>query len=197
MKSLTLKLAAVALALLPAACRSGRPAAVSPSVIDSDSADGVAVVSVAPANQGLNGTTPDALPKAQIFRVNRVNPAENVPVTLGPDGKSVLSFPAPSDLTGPMALPLDDSYWLDLRGISPDTRYLTLTVSEYCALPADSLTPAFLLAHLADAGWPTQIVRLPFATSEPDAVSRANTLISEGLPDCPITYARPFGRPMR
>lgn len=195
MKSIVL-LTAAASGLLLAACHSGRQAAAAPAVIDTPASDAVKEVSVAPANVGLDGRSVAAVPKARIFKVHGTRPDLYVPITVNSDATEVLSFPAPSDLDGPMAILLHDNYWLDLRGISQNSRYTTLTVDEYKAL-GDSLTPAYLLTHLGDAAWPVVIVEMPFVTSDPDAVEQANRLIGEGLPECPILYARPFGLPIR
>lgn len=62
------------------------------------------------------------------------------PVTLSDDGSQITGYPAPSDLKHHGQLrtptPLADDYWLDNRGIGPQTAFITLTYSQYASLPA-------------------------------------------------------------
>ena len=158
-------------------------------------AAGAVAVSVAPANEGLRGTV-NALPKARIFKVHGCRPDINVPITVSPDGGSVISYPAPGDLIPPIAIPLADGFWLDRRGIGPDTRYTVFTIEEYKNI-GDKLTPSYLLSHLGDAAWPIVIYELPYPASEENLVARADSLIRLGLPGCPIIYALENGAPRR
>ena len=104
---------------------------------------GVAIQACSPSRQTNNsivvpsGTTIDnieqpvvigtkkqmAYPKAVIYKTNG-NFSNNVPITLSADSKKLISFPAPSDITEQTApIKLSQGYWLDRRGISPNTAF--------------------------------------------------------------------------
>ena len=59
--------------------------------------------------------------------------ADLVPVTLSEDRLSIVAYPAPSDLAGHLPRPtaLAQGYWLDNRGIGPNTAFLKLTYADY------------------------------------------------------------------
>lgn len=63
-----------------------------------------------------------------------------VPVALSEDGRTILSYPHPSDLmtNGVMALPtkLKKGYLLDNRGIGPRVAFTRYTYFDYSSLPA-------------------------------------------------------------
>lgn len=134
-------------------------------------------------------------PRAQVFKLSDNDFANHVPVMLN-DAGVLTAFPAPSDLTEPIAEHLYDNYWLDRYGITPSTHWLDLTVEQYKALPADSITPSFIKSHIAPGVRPVLIQRLPMAASDV-TVAEADSLVREGLPDCPITYVLPGARPMK
>ena len=85
--------------------------------------------------QTQNQTTATAAipsPPTYIYKT-RNDYSQNVPV--GFDDKRITSFPAPTDLytNGKLATPtsLRDGDWLDNRGISPNTAFLSYTYEEY------------------------------------------------------------------
>ena len=75
--------------------------------------------------------------------------SQNVPV--GFKDKHITSYPAPSDLNigGKLVTPtaLNDGFWLDNRGISLETAFLSYTYKEYAAL---STVPNDLYQRLLD-----------------------------------------------
>jgi hypothetical protein len=75
-----------------------------------------------------------ALAPAIIYKTQK-DYSHYVPVQLSEDKKSIVSYPAPSDLMidGKIKYPvqLQDGYWLDERGITPATAYLSITCEEY------------------------------------------------------------------
>ncbi len=74
-----------------------------------------------------------AYPKAVIYKTNG-NFSNNVPITLSADSKKLISFPAPSDITEQTApIKLSQGYWLDRRGISPNTAFTKFTYRQYAA----------------------------------------------------------------
>lgn len=78
-----------------------------------------------------------ASPPTFIYKT-RKDYSQNVPV--GFREKHITSYPAPTDLNigGKLATPtaLQDDYWLDNRGISLETAFLSYTYQEYAALPS-------------------------------------------------------------
>ncbi|MDE5668462.1 MAG: hypothetical protein K2I24_02900, partial [Duncaniella sp.] len=72
---------------------------------------------------------PAALPNACIYRTS-IDVDAYVPVTVNPVDGSLISYPAPSDITGAsMPVVLKDGWLLDRRGISPNTRFVRYTYS--------------------------------------------------------------------
>lgn len=59
-----------------------------------------------------------------------------VPVTLSDDHRSIVAYPAPSDVAGhrPQPTALAQGYWLDNRGIGPNVAFLKLTYADYAQL---------------------------------------------------------------
>lgn len=108
--------------------------------------------------------------------------ADNVPVTLAPDG-AIISYPAPTDLTDRSTpLPLADGWWLDRRGISANSVFTRYTYSEYRALPA-APTPTELKASVIPGARVTATLQLPMTVSEATAdTAAANAAISRLAP---------------
>lgn len=95
--------------------------AVSPSVAHSGN------------NRPVSGRPAMALPKARIYRMTGPY-ADNVPVTLGPDGQ-IVSYPAPTDISDAQRpLQLRDGWWLDRRGVGEGSVFTRYTYAEYAAL---------------------------------------------------------------
>ena len=74
------------------------------------------------------------LPNATAFRMNG-NYANNVAITLGPDG-NLLYFPAPTDISADSEpLDLGNGWWLNRQGLGPNSVFTKYTFAEYAALP--------------------------------------------------------------
>ncbi len=77
-----------------------------------------------------------------------------VPVSLSADGKTILSYPHPSDvfINGELGLPtkLKKGYLLDNRGIGPRVAFTKYTYIDYAALTLPP-TPEELLESILDA----------------------------------------------
>lgn len=133
---------------------------------------------------GNESSVPQLLPKAKIYKTNG-DYNNNVPITLSADGKRVISFPAPSDLSANSTpLQLADGFLLDRRGISPNSAFLTLTYNEYAALK-QAPSPSELLKLVIPEAKVTEIILLPFTIgSADDKVADINKLIQSGLQDC-------------
>lgn len=128
-----------------------------------------------------------ALPKARIYKMNR-DLSNYVPIQMTPQGE-IISFPGPGDLSeSAMPVKLDGGWWLDRRGIGPNTQFTDYTYREYMNLPAPPSIED-LKAHRLHGAEITEIAELPMTASEAAAnVAEVNKLISEGLPGC--TYIK-------
>ncbi|MDO7847182.1 hypothetical protein Q5H92_12490 [Hymenobacter sp. M29] len=112
-----MKTALLLLLTAAAGCHSTRPAAPP---------------TAAPAAQPAGASAPALLYKT------RADYHDRVPVLLSADGRSIVSYPAPSDVSGHLPQPtaLADGYWLDNRGIGPHVAFLKLTYADYAQLTA-------------------------------------------------------------
>ncbi len=126
-----------------------------------------------------------AVPKARIYKTNG-NFVDNVPITLGTDRKTIISFPSPADVENSQPIPLENGYYLDRRGITPETAFTTYTYRQYSSLKN---TPT--LKQLKHAVIPgaivTEIVELPFPVGTPTK-QQCDSLINENLPGCKTVY---------
>lgn len=141
---------------------------------------------------GNNRRNVKALPLALVYRT-RADYRHLVPVTLSADGKTLSSYPAPSDVNPTTSTPLalNDGYLLDRRGISVRTAFLDYTYDEYAALP--SVPPVdTLLAHIIDRQPLTSLVRLPIHAHEAaQNLDTVNTYIDNGFEDCEVLIPQP------
>ncbi len=131
------------------------------------------------------------LPKAVLYSMNG-DWSQYVPVTLSPDGQSLISFPSPSDVTDLQTpVSVGDGLWLDRRGINRNTAFTKWTYAEYAALK-EVPSPTEILANIIPGARVTEILTLPMtasdASSNPEAVRR---LVAEGLRNAVITYRLP------
>ncbi len=78
-------------------------------------------------------------PAPVIIYKTKLDYSQHVPVTLTPDKKSIVSYPANSDVYfgGDLAYPirLEDNYFLDRRGIDANSAFTKWTYYEYSRLP--------------------------------------------------------------
>lgn len=135
--------------------------------------------------------TPSALlPDAQIYRMNG-DWSQYVPVGVNADRSALTSFPAPSDITPEQApVKLADGWWLDRRGIGPNTAFTSYTYTQYAALPATP-RPSQLLHSLMPGAEVTEIVTLPMKLQQATAdIPAVNKLIADGLQNCKTTYTK-------
>lgn len=151
----------------------------------SASSAGPLIVREAPSHL-LGGGVHNALPQARIYRTSTDVDAL-VPVTINPIDGSLVSYPAPTDITAnSMPVALRDGWWLDRRGVGPDTRFINYTYSRYRDL-SEAPSPAEILNAIMPDARVTEIVTLPFKVGAATP-ARVDSLISAGLPGCEITY---------
>ncbi len=97
---------------------------------------------------------PAASPALIIYKTCK-DYSKYVPVTLSDDGSKVISYPDIKDVyfEGKLAYPtkLCRGYWIDNRGIGPNSAFIKLTYEQYAGLPAtpsaDELYGMILDAH--------------------------------------------------
>jgi hypothetical protein len=129
---------------------------------------------------------PAALPQARIYRTS-IDVDAYVPVTVNPVDGKLVSYPAPTDITGAsMPVVLKDGWLLDRRGISPNTRFINYTYSKYHDL-SEAPSPAELQSAIIPDARVTEIVELPYKIGEVTP-AMADSIIADGLKRCDVTY---------
>ena len=90
---------------------------------------------VKPVRKGLLNSSPvNVMPETSAFRMNG-DFADNVAVTLGPDGE-LLYFPAPTDITADSKpISLGDGWWLNCQGLGQNSVFTKYTFAQYAELP--------------------------------------------------------------
>jgi len=77
-------------------------------------------------------------PHAVVYKT-KADYSKYVPVTLSDDKSKIVSYPAPQDVftNGKLALPtaLPHGFWLDNRGIGPNSCFIKITYEDYAKLP--------------------------------------------------------------
>ncbi|WP_201978392.1 hypothetical protein [Hymenobacter rubidus] len=88
------------------------------------------------ATAPAGGTAPVAATAPTLLYKTKADYHELVPVTLSDDRRSIVAYPAPSDVSGHLPQPtaLAQGYWLDNRGIGPNVAFLKLTYADYAQL---------------------------------------------------------------
>lgn len=105
------------------------------------------------------------MPRAVAYRTDG-DYALNVPVRYNPSNNTLVSFPAPSDLRRDcVPVSLADGWLLDRIGIGENTVYTRYTIDRYRELASAPTVPQ-LIDSIIPGSRVTEIVRLPFTTSE-------------------------------
>lgn len=141
------------------------------------------------ADDGFVNSPARFMPRAVAYRTSG-DYRDNVPVTLMPDGKSLQSFPAPTDVTPLRSAPIElcDGFLLDRRGISKNSVFTRYTYAEYAALKKVPSTSALLDAVIPGAVV-TEIVEFPFTTDEAEAdTALCNRLLREDSPRLKVIW---------
>ena len=104
----------------------------------------------------------------------------HVPVTLSQDKKTLVSYPAPSDLmvNGELALPvkLEGGYLLDRRGINENSAFLKWTYYEYSRLD-HTPKPEELMRMILDTDPFTEMYRCGKKSEYEDLIPELNEII--------------------
>ena len=122
--------------------------------------------------------------KPTIVYKTKADYRDKVPILLSEDGKTVLSYPAPSDLFigKELAKPIElyDGYLLDRRGIGPRVAFLDISYMAYARLP-NTPKPKDLLGMLLE----TDPLTACYDCGNIRAVDKLNVLIKgKGLGKC-------------
>ncbi|MCM1021883.1 MAG: hypothetical protein NC343_06515 [Muribaculum sp.] len=126
-----------------------------------------------------------ALPKAIIYKTNG-DFSNNVPITLSNDGKTVISYPAPSDIACCKPIKLKNGFLLDRRGITSTTVFTHYTYDEYAKL-AKSPGAEQMKKAIIPGSHITEIVELPFKNGQVTP-AQCDSLISNKLEGCNVIY---------
>ncbi len=167
--------------LLFTACRSSVP-----SGTEEPPQAAVPTVTTTPAAPVLRpGGRPAAVPSPPVYIYKmRKDYSKNVPVIMNPERTKIISYPAPSDLVigGRLMLPtpLHDGYWLDNRGISPHTAFLSYTYEEYSRL-AEAPSMQQLRECIIDKNPFTEIRTCGQRRDYKNIVTELNALIDTGF----------------
>lgn len=145
--------------------------------------------SLAPAPVDAPGTAvkrPGAayLPRAIVYKTS-VDVFDKVPLVMNAGHTSLVSFPAPSDISdSQLPLRLANGWLLDRRGaIGPNTVFTRYTYAEYAALPS---TPSLseLMSSIIPGAHVTKAYRLDLTLEQArNDTAAVNTLIRHNLPN--------------
>lgn len=124
------------------------------------------------------------LPRAIVYKTS-VDVFDKVPLVMNAGHTSLVSFPAPSDISdSQLPLRLADGWLLDRRGaIGPNTVFTRYTYAEYAALPS---TPSVkeLMASIIPGAHVTKAYRLDLTLEQArNDTAAVNTLIRYNLPN--------------
>lgn len=129
------------------------------------------------------GNPASTSPVVYIYKM-KADYSHQVPVIMDGARTRIVSYPHPKDLFRGDELrlptPLEQDYWLDNRGITPNVAFLTYTYEEYSKLPA---APSMedLMANIAEKYPLLEIRACGRRADYKDIVSELNEKISEGI----------------
>ena len=122
---------------------------------------------------------PVTSPSLLIYKTKK-DYSKYVPVTLSEDKSKVVSYPDIKDVyyQGKLAYPtaLAKGFWLDNRGIGPNSAFIKLTYEEYAKLPGTP-SPDELFAMLLDTNPFREIYNMGNRNNYKDAVAEINQII--------------------
>lgn len=121
-----------------------------------------------------------ALPHVYIYKTT-ADYSDLVPVTMNPERTRIISYPAKSDIhPSAKPVPLADGWYLDRRGIGPNTVFTDYTYEEYSCLEKTP-TASQLMEHIIEK-YP--LVGLRDCGTECLTTDQLNDLIKSGLKGC-------------
>jgi len=121
-------------------------------------------------------------PKTIIYQMKK-DYSKLVPVNLSDDKKSIESYPGIGDIyfEGKFAYPtqLHDNFWLDNRGINPNTAFINLTYDEYSKLQETPMQEE-LMKMITDSDPIVAMYNCGLRSSYTDIVKELNSKIDAG-----------------
>lgn len=120
-------------------------------------------------------------PRALVYKTTN-DYSNYVPVTLDDSGKTITSYPDPSDISAvgienKKPLPLRSGYLLDNHGIHANIAYLDLTWKEYSQMKITD--PSLLQSHIKDRKPIKEMCDCGLKTEMPDLELKLNRLIKD------------------
>ena len=129
------------------------------------------------ANQAFTPDFNSPGPPVMIYKTKK-DYSKNVAVILSDDKSQILSYPAPTDVSGKLPLPtnLKKGYLLDNRGINQNVAFLKMTYEEYAK---QAKAPAIneLYANILDKDPLTEICNCGNRNALKDPEKEINSLI--------------------
>ena len=131
-----------------------------------DSAGQTAVVTPAVRSMVRDSSPANHMPRAVVYKTNG-DYNDHVAVNLDADGKTLVSYPAVSDVSASSsALPVARGWLLDRRGgTGLNTAFLTWTYAEYAAMKSTP-SQAEIMAHSIPGAEVTEVRRLSMSASQ-------------------------------
>ena len=164
-------------------------------VSDDDNQNQPLVISIKDRQKPESGSPNMFIPRAIVYRTNG-NYAEYVPDQVSADGKTLVSFPAPSDISADSRpIELSDGWLVDRRGIGENSRFTSYTYGQYAKL-ATAPSPAELLKAILPGAIITDMYALPCTLQEAKSDTNAvNSLFRRVFPDCRMIISAPVVQP--
>lgn len=186
LKKIMLILPAACALLVAGSCGSSKSNTnASPNEITSD------MIEKEKIDKVMKGDTSMFMPTAVIYRTNG-DYNDNVPVSVDRSDNSIISYPAPSDLTANSTpVEVGDGWLLDRRGIGAKTCFTRYTYAEYSALSQAPSTEELLKAIIPGARV-SAIRKLPMTVSAAEAdLGAVKRLVADSLESLPLLYSAP------
>ncbi len=139
------------------------------------------IMTACKTKQATTGASKSTAP-AIVYKT-KADYSKYVPVTLSADKSSIVAYPSAKDVyyNGKLAYPtaLQNGYFLDNRGIGPNSAFLKLTYEEYSKM-SDVPALASLYNQILEKDPFTEIYNLGDRTRFKDEVADINKIIAKG-----------------
>jgi hypothetical protein len=110
-----------------------------------------------------------------------------VPVRMNAGRTEIIEVPHPSDFIyrGRLAFPvaLNQGYWIDNQGITPDVAYLRFTIENYSKLD-EPLSVEIMSRYILDAYPLLEMYQCGYRNEYRDIFREVNVLVARGLTNC-------------
>jgi len=117
----------------------------------------------------------------------RADYSQFVPVRMNANRTEIIKAPHPSEFIhqGRLSLPvaINQGYWIDNIGISPDVAYLRFTIENYSKLD-EPLPVEIMLRYILDAYPLLEMYQCGYRYEYRDIFSEVNVLVARGLTNC-------------